>query len=97
MDWLNLLDFKIDRAQYAIYRPPIAKYTGSVRDYSQGFSRNLNLPIGSVYVIAAHKQVGAMTPIRPQWKPAESFGRLSVVRSVKHDGLSNTRHGDGKE
>ena len=87
MDWLNLLNFKIDRAQYAIYRPPMARYTGRVGDYSQGFSRNLNLPIGSVYVIVAKKQVGGMTPIRPVWKTQRTFGRLSVVRSVKHDGV----------
>ena len=89
MDWLNLLEFKIDRAQYAIYRPPIVRYPGKVNDYSRGVSRNLNLPIGSVYVIVAQKHMGAITPMRPVWKRSRAFGRLSVVRSVSHDGLKN--------
>ncbi len=97
MDWLNLLNFKIDRAQYAIYRPPVGKYAGPVIDYSQGVSRNLNLPIGSVYVIVAKKHIGAVRPIRPVWKTSRAFGRLSVVRSVEHDGLSRIEHEPGRE
>lgn len=97
MDWLNLLNFKIDRAQYAIYRPPLNKFPGRVSDYSQGVSRNLNLPIGSVYVIVAKKHIGAVTPIRPVWRTSRAFGRLSVVRSVKHDGLSSINHEPGRD
>ncbi len=93
MDWLNLLDFKIDRAQYAIYRPPIARFAGEVADYSQGVSRTLNLPVGSLYVIVARKHVGAVRSIRPVWKRSRAFGRLSVVRSsVETDGLTSTQH-----
>ena len=92
MDWLNLLDFKIDRAQYAIYRPPFARFPGKVTDYSQGVSRGLNLPVGSIYVIVARKHVGAVRSIRPVWKRDRAFGGLSVVQTVKHDGLRSTRH-----
>jgi SAM-dependent methyltransferase len=92
MDWLNLLNFKIDRAQYAIYRPPVSRYLGKVEDYSQGVSRNMNLPIGSVYVIVARKHIGAVRPIRPVWSSSTAFGPLSVVRSVKHDGLAVVEH-----
>lgn len=84
MDWLNLLNFKIDRAQYAIYRPPIERYIGAVGNYAGGLSRHLNLPVGAVYVIAAKKHVTTMTPLKPAWKTSRAFGRLSVVRSVKH-------------
>ncbi|MGI9322885.1 MAG: methyltransferase domain-containing protein, partial [Pseudomonadales bacterium] len=42
MDWLNLLNFKIDRAQFAIYAPPLERYAGRVGNYSRGLSRNLN-------------------------------------------------------
>lgn len=97
MDWLNLLDFKIDRAQYAIYRPPFARFPGKVMDYSQGVSRNLNLPVGSVYVIVARKHVGAFRSIRPVWKRSRAFGRLSVVRSVEHDGLTSRPHPPQKD
>lgn len=91
MDWLNLLNFKIDRAQYAIYRPPLARFPGKILDYSQGVSRNLNLPVGAVYVIVAQKHVGAIRRIKPVWKSNPSFGRLSTVRSVKHRGLVSKR------
>ena len=30
MDWLNLLNFEIDRAQYAIYHPLSKRYPGKV-------------------------------------------------------------------
>jgi SAM-dependent methyltransferase len=92
MDWLNLLNFKIDRAQYAIYRPPVARLAGKVSDYSHGLSRNLNLPVGAVYVIVARKHVGAVRSIRPVWRPSRAFGRLSVVRSIKHDGVTRSDH-----
>ena len=97
MDWLNLLDFKIDRAQYAIYGPPLHRYLGRVNDYSQGVSRNLNLPVGSVYVIVAQKHVGSVRSIRPVWKSAQAFGRLSVVRSIKHDALNSSPHQHGRD
>ena len=96
MDWLNLLDFKIDRAQYSIYRPPVSRYLGDVNDYSDGVSRTLNLPIGSVYVIVARKHIGAVHSIKPVWRRHQSFGRLSVVRSVKHDGLAKVEHNSGQ-
>jgi len=92
MDWLNLLNFKIDRAQYAIYRPPLARYSGRVGDYSRGVSRHLNLPTGSVYVIVAQKHIGSIRPQKPLWKPAPSFGRLSVVQTVKHEGVNSQPH-----
>lgn len=95
MDWLNLLNFKIDRAQYAIYRPPMARYAGRVEDYSGGVSRNLNLPNGSVYVIVAQKHVGSIRPVRPVWAPRPAFGRLSVVQNVNHDGLTSVGHSTG--
>lgn len=88
MDWLNLLDFKIDRAQYAIYRPPVTRLIGPVRDYSQGVSRNLNLPVGGIYVIVARKHIGSVRSIKPVWKTRRAFGRLSAVPNVKHDGLT---------
>ena len=85
MDYLNLLDFKIDRAQYAIYGPPVARWSGRVNDYSMGVSRRLNLPVGSVYLIAAQKRVASMPAVKPIWRDRPSFGRLTAVQSVRHD------------
>lgn len=97
MDWLNLLDFKIDRAQYSIYRPPISQYLGEVNDYSHGVSRSLNLPVGSVYVIVARKHVGAVRSIKPVWRKHQAFGQLSAVRSVKHEGLTTVEHQSSRD
>jgi len=82
MDWLNLLNFKIDRAQYCTYGLPIDGYSSKKVDYSNGLSRNANLPFGAVYVIVARKQVGTLTPVRPVWRTSGSFGRLAVVRPL---------------
>lgn len=82
MDWLTLLNFKIDRAQYSIYGLPYSRKQDdlSLDDYSQGLSRNPNWPFGAIYVIVARKQVGTMTPIKPVWKNNQTVGKLSVVR-----------------
>ena len=77
MDWLNVLNFKIDRAQYCIYSPPIVRQSVRKLDYSKGLSRNINLPVGAVYVIVARKQVSTMTPIRRPWNSR----RLELAKS----------------
>lgn len=88
MDWMNLLDFRIDRAQYCTYGLPILRDGVAKPDFSKGLSRNANIPIGAVYVIVARKQVGGMTPIRPVWKSQRAFGQLSIVRSTNRGVLS---------
>ncbi|MDA0789151.1 MAG: methyltransferase domain-containing protein [Proteobacteria bacterium] len=85
MDWLDVLNYKIDRAQYCLYRPPVFTTHGKPPDYSRGLSRVANLPFGSVYIIVARKQKGAMTPIRPVWRSEPAFGQLGVVRPLRRD------------
>ena len=82
MDWLNLLNFKIDRAHYCTYGIPRAS-DRSTTDYSQGLSRNTNWPFGAVYVIVARKQTGSMIPMKPIWSDNRGFGQLSVVRPAR--------------
>lgn len=89
MDWLNLLNFKIDRAQFAIYGLPSARFHRGETDYSQGVSRRLNLPVGSVYVIVAEKHIGNVRQIRPVWQQRPALGRLSVVRSIRHESMKS--------
>jgi len=79
MDWLNVLNFKIDRAQYCLYGWPTLKSTAKLPDFSHGLSRNANLPFGGIYIIVARKQVGAMIKVRPVWQRTRAFGGLSVV------------------
>jgi SAM-dependent methyltransferase len=87
MDWLNVLNFKIDRAHYCIYKPPMASLRERRPDYSHGLSRKPNLPLGAVYVIVAQKQIGTFTPMRPVWQSHRGFGQLSVVRPARRDAL----------
>lgn len=84
MDWLNLLDFKIDRAIFGFFRPPSAILGGvHMPDFSRGLSRNINWPLGAAYVILARKQVGGMTPIRPVWRSQKSrLGQISVAKPI---------------
>ena len=88
MDWLTLLNFKIDRAQYTTYGLPMNGYAGQVPDYSLGLSRNANWPFGAIYVIVASKQVGSMTPIKPLWQRERAFGRLRLVRPAVSRGIA---------
>ena len=96
VDWLNLLDFKIDRARFSIYRPPVNKYLGEVNNYSDGVSRTLNLPIGAVYVIVASKHIGAVRSIKPVWGRRQAFGRFSAANTVKHGALTTVEHDSGE-
>jgi SAM-dependent methyltransferase len=90
MDWLNLLNFKIDRVHYSHYGLPLnePRILGNVPDFSQGLSRRSNMPFGGVFAIVARKHVGTMTPIRPVWK-SRSFGQLTVVRPANR-GVART-------
>ena len=88
MDWLTLLNFKIDRAQYTTYGLPVNGYSGAIPDYRQGLSRNANWPFGAVYVIVASKQVSRLTPIKPVWQRQRAFGRLNIVRPVANQGVN---------
>jgi len=92
MDWLNLLNFKIDRAQFGIYRPPLHRFiSDKAADYSHGLSRYPNWPFGAIYVIVARKQVSRLQPIRPIWRAERSLPKLSVVRPASRDPVSRIR------
>jgi len=92
MDWMNLLSFKIDRAQFCQYGVPVASRRESRPDFSRGLSRRANLPVGGVYVIVAQKHVGTMTQIRPNWqRSSRAFGQLSVVRPASRDRVSRRK------
>ena len=79
MDWLTLLNFKIDRAQYCLYGLPTLRSSQDLPAYSHGLSRNANWPFGGAYVIVARKQTGSMIKMKPVWQDRSAFGKLSVV------------------
>ena len=79
MDWLTLLNFKIDRVQYSMFGLPTVRSSQSLPDFSHGLSRNANWPFGGIYVIVARKQTGSMIKMKPVWQNTRAFGKLSVV------------------
>ena len=68
MDWLNALNFKIDRVQYCIYGLPISPNSLRTSDSSQELSRTINLPFGAAYFVVARKQESTMTAITQPWR-----------------------------
>ena len=98
MDWLTLLNFKIDRVQYSMYGLPTVRSSQSLPDFSHGLSRNANWPFGGVYVIVARKQTGSMIKMKPAWQN-RAFGQLSVVppaRPATGRGMSTRDHPKGE-
>ncbi|HWS74010.1 MAG TPA: class I SAM-dependent methyltransferase [Quisquiliibacterium sp.] len=85
-DWLKLLGFEPDRAQYGCYRPPCG--TQAWLDRTAFFERAGDRwwPIcGGVYLLSAVKRVRAMRLVGPAWKkPAAARARAPVaVASVQ--------------
>jgi SAM-dependent methyltransferase len=62
MDWLNVLNFKIDRVLYAEFGLPMFLPWVRPPDFGLGLGRRYNLPFGGVFVIVARKYIGPLTP-----------------------------------
>lgn len=79
-DWLKLLDFEIDRGKILYYRPPLANETTMDRLRFLEKAGDRWWPMaGAVYLLVAKKRVVGMTPLRPEWRTTNAFGR-AVVR-----------------
>lgn len=88
MDWLNLLDFRIDRIHFAVNGLPLwLQKPRNKPDYSGGLKTNW--PFGAVYVIVARKEVAGVTPLKQGWLRREATPHLNVVRS---SGRSSATH-----
>ena len=61
-DWLNVLNFKIDRVLFAEFGFPWAFRTLNPPNFGLGLGRRYNLPFGGVYMLVARKYVGPLTP-----------------------------------
>jgi len=82
MDWLNVLNFRIDRAIYCEYRLPFRARHGRSPDYSLGLSRRTQLPIGAVSIIVARKQVESMIRLQPRWARRRQFANIGLIKPV---------------
>jgi SAM-dependent methyltransferase len=83
-DWLELLDFKVVRANYFFFRPPIAR---SGMMHRLQFMEKLGAScwpfFGGAYQIVAVKRVVGMTPIRPKWKSKQIWSGEVVAPSAR--------------
>jgi hypothetical protein len=80
MDWLNVLNFRIDRTIYSEYGLPLIGRHRRRLGYSLGLSRRFNIPFGAVSIIVARKQVETMTPLKPKWFQRRELSNLSLVK-----------------
>jgi len=79
MDWLNLLNFKIDRVLFADFGLPWSVRRLPPPSFGLGLGRRYNLPTGGVYVLVARKYVGPLTPTRsPVMRRSIRFSGLSL-------------------
>ena len=78
-DWLDLLNFQIDRVVYGLHGPG-SLLRASVPDFSRGLSRHTNWPFGAVYLVVARKWVGSARAIRPNWNRQTALANLQVVK-----------------
>ena len=86
-DWLKLLDFELVRGSMLYYRPPLSSETAMERLRFLDKAGDRWWPLaGAVYLLVAKKRVVGMTPLRPEWRTAQAFGRavarpaLRVIR-----------------
>ena len=85
MDWLNLLNFKVDRVLFADFGVPWSVRRLPPPSFGLGLGRRYNLPTGGVYMLVARKVVGPLTPIRGP----------SIRRSIRFSGLGLSQPSTG--
>ncbi len=85
MDWLNLLNFKVDRVLFADFGLPWSVRRLPPPSFGLGLGRRYNLPTGGVYMLVARKVVGPLTPIRSP----------STRRSIRFSGLGLSQPSTG--
>jgi hypothetical protein len=85
MDWLNLLNFKVDRVLFADFGVPWSVRRLPPPSFGLGLGRRYNLPSGGVYILVARKVVGPLTPVVSP----------SIRRSIRFSGLGLSQPGTG--
>lgn len=75
-DWLALLGFEVVTTRYCFFRPPLQRQAVMTRlAWLERLGGRWWPYLGGVYIIVARKEVVAMTPIRPRWRPRRSLMR----------------------
>ena len=81
LDWLNLLNFKIDRVEFGGFGLP-GRFLGRRKpDFSLGLGRKYNMRWGGVYVVVAQRYKGAISAHRVRMRRARPFRPVAVAQS----------------
>ena len=81
LDWLNLLNFKIDRIEFGGFGWP-GRLLGRRRpDFSLGLGRKYNMGWGGVYVVVAQRYKGAISAQRARMRSARPFRPIAVAQT----------------
>ncbi|MDX1455965.1 MAG: class I SAM-dependent methyltransferase [Marinobacter sp.] len=97
-DWLNLLDFEVDKSSCYFMRLPVQNQNLLERFVGlERFGGHRFLPIGAYYCILATKRIGALIKSRPIWRPDNvvampGAGAIGASRGY----IRTIRNGNGK-
>lgn len=95
-DWLDLLNFRIDRVIYGLHGPGSLSARVEIPDFSRGLSRHTNWPFGAVYMVVARKWVGATPALRPNWRQRPAMAKLQLVERRTATLSEHGRAGPGR-
>ena len=81
LDWLNLLNFKIDRIEFGGFGWP-GQWLGRRRpDFSLGLGRKYNMGWGGIYVVVAQRYKGAISAQRARMRSVRPFRPIAVAQT----------------
>ena len=81
LDWLNLLNFKIDRIEFGGFGWPGQALVRRRPDFSLGLGRKYNMGWGGIYVVVAQRYKGAISAQRARMRRVRPFRPIAVAQT----------------
>ena len=81
LDWLNLLNFKIDRIEFGGFGWPGQALGRRRPDFSLGLGRKYNMGWGGIYVVVAQRYKGAISAQRARMRSVRPFRPIAVAQT----------------
>ena len=81
LDWLNLLNFKIDRIEFGGFGWPGQALVRRRPDFSLGLGRKYNMGWGGIYVVVAQRYKGAISAQRARMRSVRPFRPIAVAQT----------------
>ncbi|WP_320821368.1 class I SAM-dependent methyltransferase [Thalassolituus sp.] len=99
VDWLTLLDFRIESVTPVAHSWPFKLFSESVSRRIDRVMAGANFPSGNVYVLVARKTQAGMTTIRPRRRaaPEPRFGFAVPAARVSEDAVSSHPYQTGRK